>query len=269
MSSLAQPVRESYPSSPAATARARLRRQAFPPDATIGIPFYDEEFDMAQSEAHSAMIRDLGQFLDRLADWTGLRVLSDNPVWYWFQEDDQQRILYPDYALADTRMPERSMATDLRLALEVVSTDRPEKERKDSVRMRDRNAKNGVPEFGLLYPDLDDARVLRWFWLDEDDGQYREAPLPADRRFRSQAVPGLEFEVLEPDRWRPGRKVRLWYQGLLITSAEEEASRAERELGRAEHEASRAEREASRADAAEAENARLRALLRQAGLASE
>ncbi|NEX16297.1 MAG: hypothetical protein C1943_06625 [Halochromatium sp.] len=268
MSSLTQPqpVRAPRPASPAEIARARLRRQPFPPDATIGIPFYDDEFDMAQTQAHSAMIRDLGQFLDRLADWTGLQVLSDNPVWYWVQEDDQQRILYPDFALADTRFIERVMATDLRLALEVVSTERPEKERKDSVRMRDRNAANGVPEFALLYPDLDDSRALRWFWLDEDDGRYREARLPADRRFRSQAVPGLELEALEPDQWRFGRKARLWYRGQRITSAEEEARRADLEASRADLEASRAGQEASRAEAAEAENARLRALLRQAGL---
>ena len=253
MSSLAQPVRDAYPSSPAEIARARLRRQPFPPDATIGIPYYDDEFDMAQSPAHAAMIRDLGAFLDQLADWTGLRVLSDNPIWYWVQEDDQQRILYPDYALADTPDLERAMATDLRLALEVVSTERAEKERKDSERMRDHNATNGVPEFGLLYPELKDRRALRWFWLDADDGRYREAALPADRRFRSQAVPGLELEVLEPDQWRPGRKVRLWYQGQRIPSAREDARRAEQAM--------------RRADAAEAENARLRALLRQAGLA--
>jgi hypothetical protein len=255
MSSLAQPVRESYPSSPAEIARARLCRQPFPPEATIGIPYYDEEFDMAQSTAHSAMIRDLGAFLDQLADWTGLRVLSDNPIWYWVQEDDKQRILYPDYALADTTDPERALATDLRLALEVVSTERAEKERKDSERMRDRNATNGVQEFGLLYPELKDPRALRWFRLDADASRYREATLPADRRFRSQAVPGLELEVLEPDLWRLGRKVRLWYQGQRIPCAREEGRRAEDE--------------ARRADVAEAENARLRALLRQAGLAQD
>jgi hypothetical protein len=245
MSSLAQPVRESYSVSPAEIARARLSRQPFPPDATIGIPYYDDEFDMAQSPAHSAMIRDLGGFLDQLADWTGLHVLSDNPIWYWVQEDNEQRILYPDYALADTATLDRALATDLRLALEVVSTERAEKERKDSERMRKRNATNGVPEFGLLYPESADPRALRWFRLDADDGRYQEATLPANRRFRSQAVPGLEFEVLEPDQWQPGRKVRLWYQGQRMPCVREEGRRA---------------------DAAEADNARLRALLRQAGL---
>ncbi len=297
MSPVALPVQISRPSSPAEIARVRLRRQSFPPEATIGIPYYDEEFDMAQSPAHSAMIRDLGAFLDQLADWTGLRVLSDNPIWYWVQEDDQQRILYPDYALADTADLDRALATDLRLALEVVSTERAEKERKDSERMRARNATNGVPEFGLLYPELKDPRALRWFWLDDDDSCYREATLPADRRFRSQAVPGLELEVLEPDQWRLGRKVRLWYKGQRIPSAEEERRRAEQEGRRAEQEGRRAEQEGRRADqeryraeearrradqercraeeegcradAAEAENARLLALLRQAGLASE
>jgi hypothetical protein len=247
MSTLALPARASpappLPAKMTEIARARLRRKSFPPDATIGIPFYDDEFDMPQSTAHSAMIRDLGAFLDQLADSTGLRLLSDNPVWYWIHEDEKQRILYPDYALADTTLPERAMATDLRLALEVVSTERAEKERKDSERMRARNAANGVPEFGLLYPELADSRSLRWFHVDPASGLYREANLPADGRFRSRAVPGLELEVLEPAAWRPGRKIRLWYWGKRIPSAEEESRRA---------------------DAAEAENARLRELLGKA-----
>ncbi|MFB1490470.1 MULTISPECIES: hypothetical protein [unclassified Thiocapsa] len=277
MSTYALPVSASPPPALAAEiARARLSRQPFPPEATLGIPYYDDEFDMAQSTAHSATIRDLGPFLDRLADWTSLRVLSDNPVWYWVHEDEQQRILYPDYALADTPTPERALAADLRLALEVVSTERPEKERKDSERMRERNAANGVPEFGLLYPEPEDARALRWFQLDAASGLYREAALPAERRFRSQAVPGLELEVLEATAWRPGRKVRLWYRGARIPSAEEEARRADQEARRAEEETRRAhqeslraDQESRRADAAETENARLLALLRQAGVVSE
>ncbi len=67
----------------------RLRRLPFPPEAIFGIPYYDDEFDMAQSTAHAVTVRDLGPFLDRLADWTGLRVLSDNPVWYWIHADDR------------------------------------------------------------------------------------------------------------------------------------------------------------------------------------
>jgi hypothetical protein len=275
MSTLALPVwSDPRPALALEIARARLRRRAFPPDATIGIPYFDDEFDMPQSTAHAAMIRDLGGFLDRLADWTGLRILSDNPIWYWIHEDEKQRILYPDYALARTATPQRAMATELRLALEVVSTERAEKERKDSERMRKRNAANGVPEFGLLYPELDDARALRWFQLDEVSGQYREASLAENGRFVSLAVPGLEVEVLPQPAWRLGRKIRLWYQGARIPSAEEEGQRADQEARRAEQEARRAEQQAKRAEQlaqrateAEAENARLRERLRQAGLA--
>ena len=254
MSPLALPVC-SPPPTPAEIARARLRRLPFPPEATIGIPYYDEEFDMAQSRAHAATVRDLGAFLDRIADLTGLMVLSDNPVWYWIHEDDRQRILYPDYALALDTGQKAPLAGDLLLALEIVSTERPEKERKDTERMHARNAANGVPEFGLLYPEPADARALRWFRLDPDEGVYREATLSPDRRVRSQSIPGLELEVLDPALWRTGRKIRLWYRGVRIPSIEEETRRAEQETQRAE--------------AAETENARLRALLRQAGLTPE
>ena len=197
MSTLDLPVRAARPlaapSPPAAIAHARLRARPFPPEATAGTPYYDEEFDMAQSFAHSETIADLGQFLRRLADRTDLYVLSDNPVWYWLHEHDRQGYLYPDYALAAAADPRRATAVELRIALEVVSTERTEKERKDTERMRDRNAANGVPEFGLLYPEPDDPRALRWFRLDPASGVYREAALPADRRFRSRAVPGLEL----------------------------------------------------------------------------
>jgi hypothetical protein len=290
MPSLALPVRASQPPAPAEIARARLLRLPFPPDATIGIPYYDDEFDMAQSKAHAATVRDLGSFLDRLAVWTGLSLLSDNPVWYWIHEQDRQQILYPDYALALSTGDAAELAGDLRLALEIVSTERPAKERKDSERMRDRNATNGVPEFGLIYPEPEDSRALRWFWLEPGDDQYREATLPPDRRFRSQAVPGLELEVLEPTAWRLGRKIRLWYRGERIPCVEEEMQRAELQAQRAEQEArrarqetlramqetqraeqaaQRADQETLRAEVAEADNARLRALLRQAGLATK
>jgi hypothetical protein len=37
--------------------------------------------------------------------------------------------------------------------------------------------------------------------------------LPADRRYRSRAILGLETEALEPNAWTIGRKVRVYYQG--------------------------------------------------------
>jgi hypothetical protein len=271
------------PPLPTEVARARLRALPFPPEATIGIPYYDDEFDMAQSLAHSEMVADIGQFLRRIAPLAGLKVLSDNPVWYWIHVEDRQRILYPDYALAATSDPYRVTALDVRVALEVVSTERAEKERKDTERMRATNAANGVPEFGLLYPEPEDSRSLRWFQHDPISGDYQEITLPANQRFRSLAVPGLELEVLAAAHWEPGRKVRLWYQGRRIPTAEEEGQRADQASRRAEQasrrakeashrakqESRRASEEAQRANAAEAELARLQALLDQAGVARE
>ena len=82
---------------------------------------------------------------------------------------------------------------------------RVEKEAKDTVLMRDRNAAHGVQEFVLIYPEPDDARSVVWYRDDERTGRYQVAPLPADGRYRSVAIPGLELEVLPPNEWTPGR----------------------------------------------------------------
>lgn len=258
---------------PIASARARLRAIPHPPEHYDGIPYYDHEYDMAQSTAHAEMIRDMGQFLDQVAAATGLRLLSDNPIWYWIDERDEQRPLYPDYALAEPVDPGCVTALNLRLAVELVSTATAAKERKDTVRMRKLNAANGVPEFALLYPELDDTRALRWFTLDQPSAIYREWPLPADRRYRSEAIPGLELEVLPRERWQPGRKLRLWYRGARLPALDEALRQAEQAVRQAEQE--RTQREAAvrqaeqavrQAEQAQAENERLLALLREAGV---
>jgi hypothetical protein len=210
-----------------ATARARLRAIPHPPEHYDGIPYYDHELDMPQSTAHGQMIHDFGQFLYQVATATGLRVFSDNPIWYWLEETEEQKPYYPDYALADPVDPARATARDLRLAVELVSTASAAKERKDRVRMRALNAANGVPEFLLLYPEPDDDRAVEWFGLDAASGTYRQWPLPVDRRYRSQSIPGLEIEVLPRLDWQPGRKVRLWYRGERLPTVDEAVCQAD------------------------------------------
>lgn len=283
-------------------ARARLRALPHPPEHYDGIPYYDHELDMPQSTAHAEMVHDFGNFLRQVASAASLRVLSDNPIWYWIAEASEQKPFYPDYALAEPVDPGRITALDLRLVVELVSTATPAKEQKDSVRMRELNAANGVPEFLLLYPEPEDRRALRWFSLDEANGGYREWPAPDDRRYRSQTVPGLEIEVLPSESWQPGRKVRLWYRGDRLPALDEavcqveqatrqaeqaarqaeqatrqaEQERREREIVERQFEQERRERAAAQRQATEAkhlaeqtraENERLLARLREAGLA--
>ncbi len=257
-----------------------------PPESMAGTPYYDDEFEMAQSIAHMQTIYALGSLLNEVAEAADLRVVSDNPVWYWLPEAGTQRALYPDYALTANPSVARLTANELVLALEVVSTAQFPKEAKDTVLMRERNAAHGVPEFVLIYPEPDDPRSVVWHGYDEWTGRYQVVPLPADGRYRSVAVPGLELEVLPPEEWTPGRKVRVWFQGEEVRDlrtetrcrkaaeqqaeqerAEKEQERARAEQERVEKEQERVEKEQERAakEAALAEIERLKALLHSQG----
>ena len=248
---------------PRAQARPRpaqpvvLRPQLLPiphsPESMEGIPWYDEEFDVAQSRAHSETIAYLAAQLGRVAADAGLYPVSDNPVWYWPPGAPEQKVLYPDYALTANPDASRLMATELVLAVEVVSTATREKEEKDTVRMRACHAVHGVREFVLIYPEPEDPRSVVWHRYDERRGRYRVVPLPARRRYRSVAIPGLAVEVLPPAAWRLGRKLRVWFQGVEFREAAEEAARADQE--RAAKEQERAAKEQERA-AKEQERAR-------------
>jgi len=192
---------------------SRLRPIPHSPESMDGIPYYDEEFAMAQSDAHRKTIYFLGALLDRVAKVAGLRGVSDYPIWYWIPEEGRQKTLYPDYALTDRASIKALTAKDLLWTLEVVTTSKPAKAHKDMVRMRDYNAFHGIPECVLLFPEPDDARALIWYRYDAQIRGYREVPLPVDRRYRSQAIPGLVIEVLEASDWTEGRKVRVFFQG--------------------------------------------------------
>ena len=198
------------------------------PESMDGIPYYDEEFDMAASHAHRKTIYFLGALLDRVAERAGLQGVSDYPIWYWFPDRDEQRILYPDYALTANPDIRALTAKELLFALEVVTTSRRAKELKDTVRMQEHNRLHGVAEFVLVYPEPDDDRSVVWYRYDTRTDQYQPLPLPPDRRYRSQAIPGLEIEVREPGEWTEGRKVRVHYRGeeLREGAAEEQARKA-------------------------------------------
>ncbi|TVR67190.1 MAG: hypothetical protein EA420_00800 [Candidatus Competibacteraceae bacterium] len=225
---------------------AQLRPIPHSPESMDGIPYFDEEFQMAASDAHRKTIYFLGALLDRVAERAGLRGVSDYPIWYWVPELGEQRILYPDYALTANPDIRSLTAKELVFALEVVTTSRREKELKDTVRMREHNRVHGIPEFLLVYPEPDDERSVIWHRYDARTDQYHPIPLPADRRYRSRAVPGLDIEVLEPSAWTEGRKLRVYYQSeeLREGQVEEQARKAAEQQAAQERQAKEQERQA-------------------------
>jgi hypothetical protein len=241
-----------------------------------GIPYYDDEFAMAQSYAHHKTIVFLCTQLEPVAKAAGLRAVSDYPIWYRRPDGSGQRPLYPDYALTANPDIKALTANDLLLALEVVTTSKAAKARKDTVQMREENAAHGVPEFVLFYPEPEDARAVVWHRLDEATGCYQEVAPSAKGRYRSAAVPGLEIEVLPRADWTEGRKVRVWFQGQEVRDREAaERARAVAEQARQAAEQQAAQDRQARAveaqarQAAEQQVAQLWARLQQTGLDRE
>ncbi|CAK0762495.1 conserved hypothetical protein [Gammaproteobacteria bacterium] len=186
-----------------------------------GIPYYDEEFEMPHLLNHTNTIHLLLELFGQVVTRAGLQRLSDNPVWY-MDKEGKRKVLYPDYALTASKNLKEITANELLLSLEVVSTLRIEKEKKDSVRMREYNAWNRVPEFVLIYPDPDDDRSVVWYRYHSETKSYQEVMLSDDRRYRSEAIPGLEIEVLKSTEWSEERKIRVYYQGKEVLKAEQE-----------------------------------------------
>ena len=131
-----------------------------PSDFGLCIPHYDEELGVSHGEAHEHAVRLLGNALSRVARVRGLVYHSDYPVRYIDHRTNEQKQFYPDFILAQADTPKKVTADDLLFALEVVSTDDPRKERKDTVVMRELNEYNEVPEFVLYFPDTEDERAL-------------------------------------------------------------------------------------------------------------
>jgi hypothetical protein len=243
--------------------RARLIEKPHPEDATVGTPYYDEELDVAQSLAHHKTVQKLGELLDRVAAWEGLQSLGDNPVWYWDADEDCQRILYPDYALTDAENLGSVTAKSLLLAIEVVTTTHRRKEEKDTIKMRNWNELNAVPEFLLLYPEPDDPRGLIAYRYNKDQVAYENLPLGPRRRFVSQAIDGLVIEELAPDARSVGRKLRVFYRGEEVRDADA-ADRLALQEARARQQEARAREAADRRALQEAQARQQEAQAREA-----
>jgi Uma2 family endonuclease len=134
------------------------------------------------------------------------------------------------------------------LVLEYVSIHNVRKDYKDNLLRYEQELH--VPYYLLFYPEKQDLRLHH-----HTGEKYERVLANAARRLE---IPELELEAAIQDRW-----VRFWHRGELLLLPGELEQRAEQEKQRAEQEKQRAEQEKQRAEQAEAEVARLRALLGQ------
>lgn len=104
------------------------------------------------------------------------------------------------------------------------------------------NEYNGVREFGLVFPDEDDSRSLVWFTLDSESERYHEASLSPGAEVEVAGWPGLVLRAKPSHEWERGRKLEVWFRGILQLPLNEERQRAEQEQARAAREQSRSER---------------------------
>ncbi len=193
------------------------------------IPYYDEELDLMHSKAHLAAVNFLLPIFSYIARLLGLACLSDNPIWYIDPATEHQKAFAGDLVFARPGEIDRETAEDLALVMEIVSTNDPRKEKKDTIFHKSLNEFNQVPEFVLYFPDQDDKRSIEWYRLIEN--RYRQITPDQDGRLTSVAVPGLTLQVLPPDAWADGHKVRVLFDGqeILDFASEHEARLRERE----------------------------------------
>lgn len=198
-----------------------------------GTPYCDEDLKAAQSTAHRIMVHETGNVLASVAHEAGLRFLSDEPIWFIDPASDDQKAFYGDLVFArgeaDTK---RITADDLLLVIEVVTTTQRKKEIKDTGFQRTLNEYNEVPEFGLVFPEANDPRSVRWFRL--VDGHYEEIMLSPGAEVASSTIDGLVLRVRPQSEWEDGRKIDIYYKGVLRPVLIAERARAEKEKARAD-----------------------------------
>ncbi|MCC6625072.1 MAG: Uma2 family endonuclease [Deltaproteobacteria bacterium] len=228
------------------------------------IPFYDHELDVPQSLAHRVHTYETGLVLSDVAKEAGLLFMSDEPIWYLHPENDEQRVYYGDFVFATGDDTSSITADSLLLVIEVVSSNDRRRELKDTYFSRLLNERNSVPELGLIFPEIEDARALTWFAL--VDGRYQEHAVAPGGAVASRTVPGLELRVLPRDRWQPGYKVDVYYRGELRPRFAAERERALAALQRAGEAEQRAGEAEQRAGEAEQRAARMAARLRELGI---
>ncbi|MBX3270796.1 MAG: Uma2 family endonuclease [Sandaracinaceae bacterium] len=234
-----------------------------------GIPYYDAELDVPQTTAHRIMVTELSALLAAIAQEADLRFLSDEPIWYIHPESEEQRAFYGDLVLARATDVSRITARDLLTVIEVVSTNDRRRALKDMRLRRALNEYNGVREFALAFPELEDPRALVFCRLPDGELEYEEHVVGPGGSVRSEAVPGLELRVLPREQWTAGYKLDVYFRGELRPRLLGERERAGRERERAERERERAERERERAERERERAERLAERLRALGVDPE
>jgi Uma2 family endonuclease len=204
-----------------------------------GTPYFDEDLQVGQLRPHRIMAMETATILAALADDAGLVFLSDEPIWYLHPETDEQKVFFGDLVLALPVDHMRITSSDLLLVIEVVSTHDRRKELKDTRFQRLLNEYNDVPEFALVFPDVDDPRALTWFRL--VDGEYAEEVIAPGASACSSMVPGLELRVRPREEWAPGYKIDVVYRGELRHRLAGERARAEQARARADQAKARAD----------------------------
>ena len=220
-----------------------------PNDFGLEIPYFDEELGVGHLGAHELAVRFFGNALNYIARRLGLVYHSDYPVRYFNHRQRKQKQYYPDFHLAKAETPERVIADDLLLALEVVSITDRRKEIKDTIIMPALNEYNRVGEFVLYFPDVEDERTLIWRRLDRKTGKYFLVGPDADGFYVSANVPELRMRVLPREEWESGRKIEIFLGAEFIPEYEqliEEVEQAREEVEQERLRAERAEREAER-----------------------
>jgi Uma2 family endonuclease len=235
---------------------------------------------LPQSTQRRIALESLDLLRARLPD---VQVFNELLIQYWFK--GRLRRVVPDNMVRRSRAQLHtgsSFNVELEteqpfLVLEYVSPANYRKDSRDSFLKYERELR--VPYCLIFYPEKQDLQLHHL-----EGEEYQRVPANAHGRY---AIPELDLEVGLLDGW-----VRFWHRGELLPlpadlekdlfreraraeqekqradqekqRAEQEKQRGDQENQRAEHEKQRAEQEKERADLAQAEVARLRALLEQA-----
>ncbi len=192
------------------------------------IPYYDAELGVAQSEAHKDVIAYLLPLFEYIARLLGLRSLSDNAIRYP-KAPGENKYRYGDLVLARQSNKKNPGSGDLLLVMEVVSTTHKAKLLKDTDTQKDLNEQHGVQEFVLIWPDLDDDRVIDRYRYNKKSKCYEEIGPDEDGFFHASLVPGLAFKPAPRPLWTKGRKLNCYYQGNPLGDVGQERERADRE----------------------------------------
>ncbi|MCB1191311.1 MAG: Uma2 family endonuclease [Leptospiraceae bacterium] len=173
------------------------------------IPYYDEELGLMQGEAHKRAIIKYAPCFEWIEEKLDLRFLSDQPIWFYNPQKGKQVGIAGDLVLAKQVDVSKITAESILFYMEVVSTDDPRRENRDTIEKKPLCEYNGVPEFGLYFPDLKDERIFQLYRL--VNGVYHPVMENESGKWCSEMIEGLCIERLTEDEWKEGVKIQIWF----------------------------------------------------------